>query len=566
MALFKVCLTAAGEPRQIVEIEPDHSIQALYDLAGTTFGRECIDLKSGFPPKSLDKSVPVRSVLLMNDRVTAVLAEMKSKPVSSNKIKTPCEELVQSSEPTGRKSQRAAAKLATESFKDVIQAHDKLLREQKNNSKRKRASASATTSPPPKVSSSSVSRKLAKLPGRRLGDGVEIGPAQTRPSSRRTAGPKFQNTEDVSFALIHALESGGGGGKVGQVLRGAMRSAISRQYDVSRAVTRVSAVLAGKYSIVEKSGSLVVKFDKGLEGRGDWHETVDAIPREALEKVLTGIHASDPESLRAATLAQLSPRVFWSLLHETSPHGRSTDAAMQELLPNLDWTFLRRRKQSLSEKAMENLRQATAADEQEADFEAAAEAVQAVENAMEQLHQYDQSQRRSRAAEAALARQKQHKVTDEWQLVTPTEEDEDELYECTGGNAELVSKLLRRGICNWRQLANVDSKELADNLQVDEVVVDAWVDHAQQESIEEIIVEVCDNRVDVVETLTRHAHTGTPKDLANWRSMPDLLFQTAQSDLERLGVSADNVAAWCQRAHDLVQSYEWMSWYATPVE
>jgi hypothetical protein len=225
-----------------------------------------------------------------------------------------------------------------------------------------------------------------------------------------------------------------------------MRSAISRQYDASRAVTRVSAVLAGKYSIVEKSGSLVIQFDKGLEGRGDWHETVDAIPREALEMVLTGIHASDPESLRAATLAQLSPRVFWSLLNETSPHGKSTDAALQELLPNLDWTFLRRRKQTLSEKAMENLRQATAGAEQEADFEAAAEAVQAVENAMEQLHQYDQSQRRSRAADAALARQTQHKVPDEWRLVTPTEEDEDELYECTGGNSDVVIKTSNRAV------------------------------------------------------------------------------------------------------------------------
>ena len=558
---FKVCLTAVGEPRHIVEIEPDDSIQTLYDLAGETFGKVCVDLKSGFPPKSLDKSVTVRSLLIMNDRVTAILAETKSKPANHTRNPPP-EESVQS-EPTGRRSQRAAAKVATESFADVVKAQEKLLKAQTNNGKRKRTSTSATTSP--STASSSASRKLAKLPGRRLGDGVEIRPQQATPSSRRTTGPKFHNTEDVSFALIHALESGGGG-KVGQVLRGAMRSAISRQYDVSRAVTRVSAVLAGKYSIVEKSGSLVVKFDKGLEGRGDWHETVDAIPRQALEMVLTGIHASDPESLRGAMLAQLSPRVFWSLLKETSPHGRSTDVALQELLPHLDWTFLRRRKQTLSEKAMENLRQATAAEEQETDFEAAAEAIQAVENAMEQLHQYDQSQRRSRAADAASARQAQHKVADEWQLVTPTEVDEDELYECTGAHSEFVSKLLKRGIHNWRQLANADSKEIADHLQIEEVTVDTWIDYAQQESIEEIIVEVCDNRIDVVEILRTHAHTGTPKDLANWRSMPDLLFQTAQSDLEGLGVSADDVATWCQRAHDLMHEYEWMSWYATPVE
>jgi microcystin-dependent protein len=174
-SLFKVCLTAAGKPRHIVEIEPDESIEALYELAGTTFGGDCVDLKSGFPPKSLDKSVPVRSVLLMNDRVTAVLAETKSKPVvTKNKSKPPCQELVQSSEITGRKSQRAAAKLATESFKDVIQAQDKLLREQKNSSKRKRTAATATTSPPPAViiivgfqEASKVARSTSGRRGRR---------------------------------------------------------------------------------------------------------------------------------------------------------------------------------------------------------------------------------------------------------------------------------------------------------------------------------------------------------------------------------------------------------------
>lgn len=615
--VFQICLTVAGEPhrRIVIEISEDCSIDGLQQLAKDAFGQDCIDLKSGFPPKSLLQvnsqtesssaaatATPlVRNVLNRNDRVTVMLADDKTKKKNNVIVKkkekqdAPCETEVQSTH--GRRSQRAASKAATESFSEVIKAQNRLLKEQKQQStasKRKRttdAVGKSTTSSSPKktisAASKEASRKLAKLPGRRLGDGEEVGPKPVSSSSRRrpaSSGPKFNNTEDVSFALLNALEGGGGGGKVGQVLRGAMRNAVTRQYDTSRAVTRVSAVQAGKYELVEQpsSSSLVISFDKGLEGRGNFVETVDAIPREALELVLKGIYASDPESLRANMLAQLSPRVFWSLLKETSSlssqeggvgNGRSTDAALQELLPTLDWSFLRRRKQTLSEKAQENLRQANISTGQEEDevrnLKAAAEAVQAVEDAMEQLHHYDQTQRRSRAADAALARleQRQEPQQEEWRLVTPTEDDEDELKECTGGDADSASKLVNMmGIHNWRQLANADSTEIAKKLGVEESTVEEWMDRAQQESVEEVIVEICDGRVDAVEVLLTEANTGTPKDLANWRSMPDMLFESASSSLERLGVTVDDVTTWCQRAHNVMQDYEWMTWYATPVE
>jgi len=358
---------------------------------------------------------------------------------------------------------------------------------------------------------------------------------------------------------MNALD-GGGGGKVGQVLRGAMRSAIARQYDATRAVTRVSAVQAGKYRFSDASSSLVVTFDKGLEGRGEIEETVDNIPKEALEAVITAIHGSDEESLRPATLSQLSPRVFWSLLKETGSPS-SIEEAFQQLLPALNWSFLRRRKQALSEKAKENLRQERVANVQddEANMELAAEAVHAVENAMDQVHQFDQARRRGRAAEAALARQ-----GDTWRLRTPSEQDEDELQQCCGGDATYVPTLLEAGIHNWRELANANADDLACRMgTVDASTLEQWIDYAQQESVEEIVVEVCDNRVDVVQILREEARSGTPKDLANWRHMPDLLLDSAHS-LE--GVTVEDVATWCQRSYALLQEYEWLTWYATPVE
>jgi hypothetical protein len=562
-APFKVCLTAAGRPRKIIEIQEGDSLEDLYRIGGETFGEDCIDLKSGFPPRSLENSssIKVRSALPNNDRVTVTLEDAKKRASKKDAPEKAAVELAASNQ-RGR-PKRAAAQAATDSFADLIKAQDKIMKEQAP--KRKRPATTAKSSPQKKPSNAAASRKMAKLPGRRLGDGAAVGPPQQQQpaAARRSShrGPKLGDKEDVSFALMNALDSGGGG-KVGQVLRGAMRNAITRQYDASRAVTRVSAVQAGKFTITESSNgsSLVIKFDKGMEGRGELEEIVDSIPREALEAVIKGIHASDSESLRAVTLSQLSPRVFWSLMKETSGH-RSVESAMQELLSDLDWTFLRRRKQALSDKAKENMRQErVATGEEEANLELAAEAVQAVEQAMGELHQFDQVQRRKRSAEAAAVRQ-----GDTWCLVIPADEDEDELTECTGGT-EFVSNLIAMGIHNWRELANASAADIASKLdRVDEAAVEPWIDRAQEESVEEIIVELCDNRIDVVEILREEARSGTPKDLASWRSMPGMLFETASS-LKGIGVCAEDVGMWCQRAYSLLQEYEWLDWYATPVE
>jgi predicted flap endonuclease-1-like 5' DNA nuclease len=576
---FSICLTANGEKRQVVNVNSESCVSSLFDLASEIYGRKCEDLKCGFPPKSMDPSIPIHSILNKNDRVTVILetpiddenlntSKKMKQIITKNNTLEENPQLHQS-----RKSQRVAARAATESFSEVIRAQDKILKDQMKVNKRKRQNTkekdSILSSTSQKKSSlSSSSRNFAKLSsGRRLVDGeVELRPD----SSMRRSGPKWKSTEDVSVALLNALESGGGG-KVGRVLRGAMKSAVSQQYDLNRAVARVSAVLAGSYRIDvdPTSKCLMVRFDKGLEGRGQLEENVDAIPREALELVLKGIHASDQESLRATTLAQLSPRVFWSLLHETS-QKRSTDDALQELLPDLDWSFLKRRKLTLSEKAIENLRQANqSSDQSEADLEAAAEAIQAVENAMDNLHQYDQMQRRSRSATAALARlghqPESKKRFHAWKLVTPSEVDEDELRDCTGGNSEYASSLLLLGFCNWRQLANAKSNDVAGKLELNEELVESWIDLAQGESIKEIIVEICDNRLDVVEILIDQANSGTPKDLANWRHMPDMLLETA-SELKMLQVTLDDVTTWCERAHNVVEENSWISWYATPVD
>jgi predicted flap endonuclease-1-like 5' DNA nuclease len=546
MSVLKLCLTAEGSRREIVELAPEASLESLYDKASLVFDAECVQLKSGFPPQSLERSSsqPVQSVLHNNDRVTVVLA-----PPQETKKKRSLPSTAKPTEQITSRPKRAAAKAATDSFAQVIKAQDQLLKEQ-SATKRRRTPQSASPASTNHRSNHAAARRLAQLPGRRLGDGVSVGP-----SRKSSNGPKCQSKDDISFALLNALQSDTTTTKVDQVLRHAMRNAVTRQYDASRAVTRVSAVQAGKYSLVlQGEDQLVVTYDKGLEGRGTVEETVDCIGREALQAVLKGIHASDRESLRA--LAQLSPRCFWSILYHTQ--ARSIDEALQELLPELDWSFLKRRKQTLSEKAKENLRQEQEAKGQVMDLDRAHEAVAAVEHAMEHLQAHDIAQRRQRAARAALTRQ-------EWTLVTPTEEDMEELQHCTGGDEDMAQKLKDLGIHNWRELANVEEKDVANPLNLEEETVEVWLDRARIESVEEIMVEICNNQVEVVEALRDEARTGTPKVLANWRNMPDMLFQATPS-LASLGVTVNDLEEWCYRAFDLLAKYVWLNEYATPVE
>ena len=98
-----------------------------------------------------------------------------------------------------------------------------------------------------------------------------------------------------------------------------------------------------------------------------------------------------------------------------------------------------------------------------------------------------------------------------------------------------------------------------------------WVDNAQNESVSEIIVEICDGNIEAVEILTEHARSGTPKDLAGWRSIPDLLLEQlkqkclAQNNKTHQWMDLGTISTWCDRAHRTLQDYEWLNWYATPV-
>jgi hypothetical protein len=333
-------------------------------------------------------------------------------------------------------------------------------------------------------------------------------------------------------------------------------------------------------SSLSPSSSLTVLY-QGSVDKTKTTETVDCIPRTVLEEVLKGIYATNPEALRPENLSLLSPRVLWSLVYIFPTHNTFNEI-YHELLPDLNWSFLRRRAQQLSEKALENLRQQQqqqqAQGEEVEDGEHALEAIAAVEHAMEHLHEHTAAERKARLARAAMSRLNTMQETalgeeGEWKLITPDEPDADELRECilasenpTRDIPTLITKLM--GDCkihNWRELANVpDVACLAKMVGEPIESVQSWIEYAQGRSVEEIIVEICDGNVRAVELLTDQARSGTPKDLAAWRSIPSMLHQFLDGHED--APNKDDLQTWSQRAYKLLNHCEWLNWYATPVE
>lgn len=604
-----------------MQLPPSATTRELYQIAEAEYGISISSLKYGFPPKLIAEassddtaqSTSIQAILQNQERIQVefgsaapVAAAKNNAGTSTTKGKSEKRtgKATQSHAPpessassAGRKSKRAAAQRATENMPAVIQAQEELLKQQQQPSKRSRTVAAAAVSKSSASPSSSKRSSTAKQQapkftssvgqGRRLADGSAVAPPKSI-TSRKRANPSRilannannnNKSSDMSEALLGALNDSG---KMGQVLRKGMKNAVQASYETTRAFSRLAAIQAKKYTkeVREGSTSVLVVSYQGSVDKTKTEEQVDCIPRDVLEAVLKGIHASNTEALRPENLALLSPRVLWSLVHLFPDHS-SIPEMYQELLPDQNWTFLRRRAQQLSEKALENLRQEQEANGEVANGEQAAEVIAAVEHAMEHLQDYTAAERQARQAQAAIRRlqgsssQNGTDRSSEWKLVTPTEPDRDELRECiqnstTEDMAKLVTKLMREcQIHNWRELANVDDvTSLAQKLDQPAEEVQTWIDRAQDQSVDEIIVEICDSNIQAVELLTQKARSGTPKDLAVWRVIPQLLHQRVLlgGEEEEEAPTVEQLQTWSQRAHQVLQEYEWLNWYATPVE
>ena len=541
---------------------------------------------------------------------------------------------------------RASAMAATASFAENIRAQEEFLNNEKRNKSKKPRKTSRSAVNKSVTSSAQAakrkaaaearaaaanSRRLASLPGGRALDGSSVpdhsGSSSTHSKSSKRARSIMSgmgSEDDVSATLLASINSSNGK-VISNVLRSAMRNAVGKTYEASRAVVRNSAITSNRIAFTSKEsspvtqgsdsllGCHVVKYPKGIEGRGFYEETVDIIAMEALKAVVSSVHADFEESdsnevqggggremLRPRNMAQLSPRVFWSLWFHFKDHCSSIEEALRILLPDLDWCFLDSRSRELSVKAKENVRQQKIGDgddnerKRDREYERGREVAEAVEEAMEQMYEHDAKASRDRAAKAAMARMaglsgSEIKEDSNWCLETPSEEDEDELLECvqTGFNS-IYDASIEKGVAsywvsliisnckirNWRELANKEADEIYPLLieelshsdssaEISEQVIEACIEYAQLRTIDEVMLQILDGDQDAFEILRDEGRSGTPKDLCLWLRVPSMLLDEVVRLKENYSIA--DVAKWTKRAEKAVETLEWFKWYSTPI-
>ncbi|CAM9502684.1 unnamed protein product [Ectocarpus sp. 6 AP-2014] len=178
----------------------------------------------------------------------------------------------------------------------------------------------------------------------------------------RGTGVQLKSEGDIAERLLTAV-GGGGKGTADRFFRKAMKLAVDKQYDQSRADARVRAALGGWYTAEAsatqrrlgdgESVALDISFSKGAGAKSQLTETVDRIPREQVSAVVRMI-ARDPESremLKPHNFAGCSPRMFWSLVQHW---GGDVPAALRLAAPDVDWGFVETRDRKPSEKAVAN--------------------------------------------------------------------------------------------------------------------------------------------------------------------------------------------------------------------
>ncbi|CAM9206074.1 unnamed protein product, partial [Choristocarpus tenellus] len=213
------------------------------------------------------------------------------------------------------------------------------------------------------TSSHRLSGPVAHTERRSEGQVVD-GISNPSPGTKRRRGTRVQmkSEADVSERLLNAVS--GGSGTANKFFRKAMRLAVDKQYDQSKADARVRAAMGGWFKSDGRAGqrrlgtgepaSLRVAFSKGPGTKSNFEEDVECIPQAQVAAVVRMV-AADPESremLKPHNMAGCSPRIFWSLV---THWGGNVPRALELAVPDQDWSFLHVRERHLSEKARQNV-------------------------------------------------------------------------------------------------------------------------------------------------------------------------------------------------------------------
>eukprot|EP00956_Cyclotella_meneghiniana_P001552 scaffold1758_cov40-Cyclotella_meneghiniana.AAC.1 len=527
----------------------ENNVYALFNVASSNRTKYSMEFMTGFPPTLLSKegketvddlgiraneTVIVKITLTDSAAVSSTVKRTKqstkSKDDDSNKDSA-------TAVSTGR-PRRAAAEAATSSFKDVIQAQEAMMKNEKTKSSGNSRIATTNNTASLKKKPSPRKVKIEGV-GYRLSDSQAVqGSSPSKRSKRHatsTTQPMFSSKDDVATTLLSSMS--GKNGNVGSFLRSAMKGAM---------------VYNNRTSDDEEGDA--------MDGR---------------------------EMLRPAAIAQMSPRIFWSLVHHCTsnvPRPQSVESMLRETMPELDWTHLDRggRKRALSEKAKENRRQekraaqSSAAHNGQDEVMALEEIEDTIMNGLDEQNGDDL--RRKRLEALSRLDHENSAASDEWQLITPSEDDKDELVECiraknddvneeaANNYASLIMSPEQPCCRNWRELANANLDALTAKFTIsatrlDPEIILSWIDAAQERSLEEIMLEILDSDQDAFELLSEKANSANPWDLWQWSSYPQLLLDSFESTV----YSVDDVTRWISRAHIALQTCAWLENYSTSV-
>ncbi|KAL3779245.1 hypothetical protein HJC23_010892 [Cyclotella cryptica] len=625
-----------------------------------------MEFLSGFPPIVLDQNgknnvgeLGIRSSENVIVKITLISSDDNASATQSEKAGKISLISQETSAAISGRPKRAAAEAASSSFKDTIKAQNAMMKKERKNPSSSAHNVGNTlkkVNPPKKIKMEGVGYRLSDsqaFPG----SPVKKGTKQNN-SKQASDEPLFRSKDDIATTLLSSLGNKSiGGGNVGKFLRAAMKGALTKSYEASKAQVRVSAVENRDYEFGKiKGGSIVdggvvlgtsnddtndmvrndilgtsmyqVSYGKGMEGRGKFVEQVEIIGVDALKAVIETVYKSESvsdeandeieekgksegrEMLRPASIAQMSPRIFWSLVYHYNrdeekrssdvSHTLSVEDMLKSLMPQLDWSHLDRggRKRVLSEKAKENLRQEKRATSKHStannDFEAGVRALEEIDDiVLQRMNEKrgDPGQQQGRNATMNYVDKVQSTTVDDWDLVTQDEEDENELTECIlyGRVSEdslsdccseemartyssMIMSTSEQPCCiNLRELADVNSKALHCKLtrQCKQLrkqppsldTVKNWIDEAQKQSLEEIMLEILDGDEDVLDLLQEKARSSSPRDLANWQSFPNMLLET----MECSQYSEQDVLRWISRAQVALRSCPWLEDFTTPV-
>ena len=297
----------------------------------------------GFPPRRLNlnngdteasEACLVRKWMQSGDNVMCKFEEVDvNGPADTNNVNQDAGKNSQASKVTNGQEtanvkprpKRASAMAATASFAENIRAQEEFLKNEKG-SKSKQPRKTTKSAVERSVTSSAQatkrkaaaearaaaanSRRLASLPGGRSLDGSSVPEDQYskasssthRKSSKRARSilTGMGSEDDISATLLSSISSSNGK-VISNVLRSAMRNAVGKTYEASRAVVRNSAITSNGITFTSQESSSgmqgsnsllgchVVKYPKGIEGRGFYEETVDIIAVEALKAVISSV-------------------------------------------------------------------------------------------------------------------------------------------------------------------------------------------------------------------------------------------------------------------------------------